>query len=160
MKLTSNSEYSVILQQSNSQSFQGVREDIRDDIQNLGFTLQSQIASLRTKATAGYGNSENASYTSGKDFPKLTDSQLQKAIESATDVVSSIPLNKHLYLPQSVSNMFTGRESLLEDLKNAFDDPANKNERKCFVLYGLGGSGKSQFCCKFAQKYKQRYVRQ
>jgi hypothetical protein len=74
MKLTSNSEYSVILQQSNSQPFQGVREDIRDDIQNLGFTLQSQIASLRTKATAGYGNSENVSYTSGKDFPKLTDS--------------------------------------------------------------------------------------
>ena len=29
--------------------------------------------------------------------------------------------------------------------------------QKRFVVFGLGGSGKTQFCCKFASDNKQRY---
>ncbi|KAL8716875.1 MAG: hypothetical protein Q9225_005835 [Loekoesia sp. 1 TL-2023] len=55
--------------------------------------------------------------------------------------------------------MFTGRVDLLEDLKNCLFEASTpiekKHTQKRFVVYGLGGSGKTEFCCKFAQDNRQ-----
>ena len=61
--------------------------------------------------------------------------------------------------PKSVSSIFTGREALLDELRGALDDDSlleGNNSQKRFVVQGLGGSGKTEFCCKFAQVNRQK----
>jgi hypothetical protein len=86
---------------------------------------------------------------------------LRGSIQTATAALSSMPSNQYFDIPQSVSSMFTGREALLSNLGNLFDhEPsatiASLPYQKRFVIYGLGGSGKTQFCCKFAQDNRHR----
>ena len=67
--------------------------------------------------------------------------------------------NKYYYVPYNVSGIFTGRDNVIEKLRNGCVPPNSKDrstEQKRFVLYGLGGSGKTQTCLKFAQDYRER----
>jgi len=51
------------------------------------------------------------------------------------------------------SNRFTGRTEVIAELKSHFfntNDSAQK--RKFFLLYGMGGIGKTQICLKFVEK--------
>ncbi|KAM6493280.1 P-loop containing nucleoside triphosphate hydrolase protein [Amanita muscaria] len=61
---------------------------------------------------------------------------------------------------RSPSTFFTGRDSYLQALKDHFS-PNLDSERKKFLLYGMGGIGKTQICLKFIEKYgkKCNYVR-
>jgi signal recognition particle GTPase len=71
-------------------------------------------------------------------------------------------LNQHFDIPQAVSSIFTGRETALKDLEHSLLAPVLPHQpqmQKRFVVYGLGGSGKTQFCCKFAQDNQKRYDR-
>ena len=86
--------------------------------------------------------------------------KLDSVIESAQKVVSLAYLNKHFFTPQTVSSIFTGRESELEVLRKCLATPSSAGlleAQKRFVVFGLAGSGKTQFCCKFAADNKQRY---
>jgi hypothetical protein len=86
--------------------------------------------------------------------------QLHQSFRSATAVASALHLNKHFDTPKAVSSIFTGREIYLAGLKQAYDASHSLSEdrsiRKRFVVFGIGGSGKTQFCCKFALENKQR----
>ena len=67
--------------------------------------------------------------------------------------------NKHYCVPQNLSAIFTGRDDIIQKIYNGFlsSDSEEKNlEQKRFVLYGLGGSGKTQACIKFAQDHRER----
>jgi ATP-dependent phosphoenolpyruvate carboxykinase len=74
--------------------------------------------------------------------------------------MSSLRLNEHFDPPKTVSSIFTGRKTYLDGLKEAFDNAISSSEtgstQKRFVVFGLGGSGKTQFSCKFASDNKQR----
>ena len=86
--------------------------------------------------------------------------KLESAIESAQKVVPLAYLNKHFFTPQTVSSIFTGRESDLELLRKHLITPPSADSfkaQKRFVIFGLAGPGKTQFCCKFASDNKQRY---
>jgi hypothetical protein len=85
--------------------------------------------------------------------------KLESAIESAQKLATIARLNKHFFTPQTVSSVFTGRENELELMKRHLITGASKNLsiQKRFVVYGLAGSGKTQFCCKFASDNRQRY---
>ena len=52
------------------------------------------------------------------------------------------------------SNRFTGRTEVIDKLKKHFStnmsDPAEK--RIFFLLYGMGGIGKTQICLKFVEE--------
>ena len=67
--------------------------------------------------------------------------------------------NQHFHVPHRVSSIFTGRDDVIRMLwhriMNPTDDDASPQQRR-FVLYGLGGSGKTQFCLKFVQDYRER----
>ncbi|KAI1346598.1 tetratricopeptide repeat domain-containing protein [Xylaria sp. FL0043] len=69
-------------------------------------------------------------------------------------------VNEHFHTPQPVSSIYTGREELLEELKDKFIQrpgyPMGKLQRR-FVIHGLGGSGKTQFCCKFAEDNRHSF---
>ncbi len=51
------------------------------------------------------------------------------------------------------STMFTGRGKYLESLKDYFGSSAT-GQRKSFVLYGMGGIGKTQICLKFIEEHE------
>ena len=63
-----------------------------------------------------------------------------------TDDITPLPPQKHS------SIMFTGRDLYLCRLKDHFG-AYDKAERKAFLLYGMGGIGKTQICLKFVEKY-------
>jgi len=50
------------------------------------------------------------------------------------------------------SNRFTGRTEVIAALKKHFFDTNNSaQKRKSFLLYGMGGIGKTQICLKFIE---------
>lgn len=62
-------------------------------------------------------------------------------------------------MPQTVSSYYTGRQKQLNALKSTLDlvnSREPQDHQKRFVIYGLGGSGKTQFCCKFAQDNREQ----
>lgn len=76
-------------------------------------------------------------------------------MKPAVAAASTVSSNKHFYVPHTVSSIFTGRRRLLRDLRDAFNS-GSKELQKRFVIWGLGGSGKTEFCCKFAQDNRAR----
>ena len=75
-------------------------------------------------------------------------------------IQSWVPHNKYFEVPRNVSSIFTGREDICRDLRERClpsDPPSAQKTQKRYVLHGLGGSGKTQICLKFAQDHRERY---
>jgi len=72
-----------------------------------------------------------------------------------------IDMNEWYIVPRCSSNYFTGRKMHAEVLRNKFGpihrQPA-RQDYKVFVIYGLGGSGKTQFCLKYVEDNRSRYA--
>ena len=69
--------------------------------------------------------------------------------------------NDGLSVPQkpNSSTLFTGREDIIERLKNHFAPQDEGNtQRRSFLLYGMGGVGKTQICLKFVEEMADRFV--
>jgi len=64
----------------------------------------------------------------------------------------------HFYPPEDASPDFVGREDLLRSLHEALFPQQEKTSpalhRKTFIIFGMGGSGKTQFCSKFAEDHR------
>ena len=51
------------------------------------------------------------------------------------------------------SNRFTGRTEYVSQLERYFGDSGDSaRKRKLFLLYGMGGIGKTQICLKFIEE--------
>lgn len=88
-------------------------------------------------------------------------SQLHNSVRSVAAAVSVTTPNIFFDVPQPVSSFYTGRTIFLEKLHNiifasVLTEPTQNQPR--FVIYGVGGSGKTQFCSKFAEKNRARCV--
>ena len=106
-----------------------------------------KLAWLRLTLYVNYNRSSNA---------VINWTQLRDSLSSAIFLVSP---NEHFSIPQGVEKNYTGRAGLLDDVKQAFNAPFAREEagmQKRIVIYGLGGSGKTQFCCKYASLCRQR----
>lgn len=73
---------------------------------------------------------------------------------------SSRPANEYFVVPQSASSMFTGREDIAQMVRQKIVlTPISKEkghqQHKIFVIWGLGGSGKTQFCLKFVEDHRE-----
>ena len=67
--------------------------------------------------------------------------------------------NKHFCVPPGTTNGFFGREDAFEDVTKAFFSPhipILPRQQKRYVVYGMGGSGKTHFCSKFARDHQER----
>ena len=72
--------------------------------------------------------------------------------------VSERGTNKYFLIPQVVSSIFTGREETSQALEEAFwgpDGTESFRHQKRYIIHGIGGSGKTQFCSKFAQDHRE-----
>ncbi|KAF2177493.1 hypothetical protein K469DRAFT_742537 [Zopfia rhizophila CBS 207.26] len=75
-------------------------------------------------------------------------------------IVQRMP-HRHFYPPQEATPDFIGREGMFEILYDTFFPGGCPNvspRRKSFVVFGMGGSGKTQFCSKFAHEHRDQYV--
>jgi hypothetical protein len=68
--------------------------------------------------------------------------------------------NEHFDIPKPVDPFYTGREDYAKSLRSWMLPSLSRKQRgastlkaeqKRFVVYGLGGAGKTQFCSKFAE---------
>jgi hypothetical protein len=66
--------------------------------------------------------------------------------------------NVHYNVPHNVSTVFTGREDVSLQLQHSVFESTNTNTQRRFVVYGMGGSGKTQVLLKFAQDQRERYL--
>jgi GTPase SAR1 family protein len=70
----------------------------------------------------------------------------------ATSSSSAHPMVSYMQTPPS-SSFFTGRQRYLEKLKDYFGLQVNQQPvRRRFLLYGMGGVGKTQICVKFIEE--------
>src|ERR1700728_1820157 len=69
------------------------------------------------------------------------------------DIPATISLPKIEYKPMTPSSAnFTGRRDYLAKLRAYFSvEPGKPLRRKSFLLYGMGGIGKTQICLKFIE---------
>jgi len=78
------------------------------------------------------------------------------------DPTSEIPRfqNKHFVIPRNPAAAFTQRDRIYKPLQEACLPLANPDvpQQTRFVLCGLGGSGKTQLCLKFAEEYREKCV--
>jgi len=66
--------------------------------------------------------------------------------------------NKFFSVPYNASSIFTGRQDITERLERSILPSKTRTQlpmQRRFILYGLGGSGKTQFCLKFIQDHRQ-----
>ncbi|KAI9687208.1 MAG: hypothetical protein M1820_010497, partial [Bogoriella megaspora] len=129
-------------QTTSNQSF----EQLSSFIEGQGNKLLTRIAALGQRIDTGlHSPSENATLN---------------ILAIAGSVTQLASLNVHFMIPQSVSSTFRGRKNTLAALEQAYlstSHPKHPFEQRRFVIYGLGGSGKTQFCCKFAQDNRQKF---
>ena len=75
-------------------------------------------------------------------------------IAKLDDIPKTFPLPTIEYKPMTSSSMkFTGRRDYLTKLRAFFTAESDGfNRRKSFLLYGMGGIGKTQICLKFTEE--------
>ncbi|KUJ19971.1 uncharacterized protein LY89DRAFT_705802 [Mollisia scopiformis] len=135
------SAVSIIHSRTSQQESHKSYSDLSASIQSLGADLVSKIDSLKRVITP-------------------SERTLGSSIESVKEAVAFAYLNKHFFIPQPVRSIFTGRKDELEQLKNCLTTTPSEGPlctQKRFVVFGLSGSGKTQFCCKFASENKQSF---
>ena len=68
--------------------------------------------------------------------------------------------NEHFMVSRRVNSVFTGRKEEMEDLRESLYPSCTKNsnaiESKIYVIYGLGGAGKSEVALKFAYENREK----
>ena len=70
--------------------------------------------------------------------------------------------NRHWLVPRRSNPLFTGQSGLRTKLKGQLLSAASSShaleDSKVFVLYGIGGVGKSEVCIKFAEEHREWLV--
>ena len=59
-------------------------------------------------------------------------------------------------VPRSASRVYTGRGEIAERLAQvlSFDVSKPAKQQRLFVIIGIGGTGKSEVCLKFAEDHR------
>ncbi|TVY80281.1 Nephrocystin-3 [Lachnellula suecica] len=108
-----------------------------------------------TQESLARARSNEAFEIAGLDFG-IDQDPLFRRISSA----SERPQSKHFYPPAQTTSDFIGREEIFITLHNALleADPSRvRHQQRRLVVYGMGGSGKTQLCSKFARENQKRY---
>lgn len=70
-----------------------------------------------------------------------------------------VPRNKHFEVPHHVSPVFTGQAQIGRRLETVFAPSSHERaKQRRFVLFGMGGSGKTQICLQYVYTRRDRYI--
>ncbi|KAK1833525.1 hypothetical protein QBC39DRAFT_302939 [Podospora conica] len=89
------------------------------------------------------------------------DVRLERPFRSSDMHPQKQPRVQHFYVPEEVNPTYVGREDLLQDLRSAFFGEKKSScsaGLKSFVVFGMGGSGKTSLGSKFAIENKHEYT--
>ena len=81
-------------------------------------------------------------------------------LHSLSEDAIAADFNELFIVPHWPSNYFTGRRMdarFVKEKLNPSKRQLTKNTQNIFDIYGLGGSGKTQFCLKYIQDNRSRY---
>lgn len=68
--------------------------------------------------------------------------------------------NKYYEIPRNPSSFFTVRQEICAQMRaSCLVSNQHTPQQKRFVIHGLGGSGKTQLCLKFAEDHREEYAR-
>lgn len=73
--------------------------------------------------------------------------------------ISDTKTQRYFFPPRGTSPHFIGRSTMLDTLETCFFPRRSANfesSRKTFIIYGMGGSGKTQLSAEFAHKFRDR----
>lgn len=123
------------------------------DLRSLDQNFKSQMMSLERRIQF---SDESGTGPDLEDVNTLSRiKHFRNSIRSVAAAVSITTPNKFFDVPQPVSSVYTGRTAFLENLQNILFSPVtleSTQKQLRFVIYGMGGSGKTQFCSKFAEQ--------
>ncbi|KAM5442096.1 hypothetical protein MferCBS31731_002925 [Microsporum ferrugineum] len=131
---------------------------ISKDLRSFDQGFKSQIVSLENTIRYSDGINTEKSLEDRAALSRIK--QLRNSVRSVATAVSITTPNKFFDIPQPVSSFYTGRSLFLKKLHNIIfkavtTEPTQKQPR--FVIYGIGGSGKTQFCSKFAEQNRDSF---
>ncbi|KAI2833277.1 hypothetical protein CBS133816_642 [Aspergillus niger] len=146
----------TILLVHNGQESQGKLDQMMTKLEFLEEQLQQQLR----KKQEELGRFANVGSQEESEEADATLFSLKRSLTSVTTAVSVIPRNKFFDTPQRVRSFYTGRVNYLESLRQILlDQRADESvqEQRRFVIWGLPGSGKTQFCSKFAEQNRSSF---
>ena len=92
-------------------------------------------------------------------IPGSSGSELQEPFPSKENHPSQNP--SFSVVPPLPSEQFTGRETILKQIADNFDlttTSVNQGKQRRYVLFGLGGAGKTQIALKFLDEHQDKFV--
>ncbi|KAK0748429.1 hypothetical protein B0T21DRAFT_356540 [Apiosordaria backusii] len=134
-------------------------------IQRLSFADdEAQSSSLKARSSVScrllneLGLVRNSLSLITEEIPNYDASTIVEAIAATEAVTLHVPdiVNRHFVIPRPIRGCFTGRKTELAKLDKAFRD-VTKSTQQRFVIFGLGGSGKTELAFKFANEYKDKF---
>ena len=125
--------------------------------------LSEQLASLRILPTPTLATSNKIFQAPSASNTFTGRESLLQHVEQAFDLVTILPHAQLVRSPEiaspslvSLSNADTLVETGSLASMQAGSATEESRKQKRFVLIGQGGSGKTEFCCKFAERTQQR----
>ena len=176
--------FSVVSRTSNALYYGNIHDSIStfsNDLRSLNAELNSRIDALQTSSSAaslppraasqhyhtaaadrqpGAGPSTTSvrptSSTSHNEFARSASCPQPSGHATASPETQARPINKFWLVPQAVPDYFAGRDHDLEKMKTALLDGAQARPGpRRFLLYGLGGAGKTTLAVKFAYLHRE-----
>jgi len=130
--------------------------------------LANRLEQMQEAPLPPYEGSISSTYLDFNAVSLAVLNQITTSINSiGQNIAKSITItNKHFETPKPVDPFYTGREAqakslqewLLPPTSRGHEESLGKGEerQKRFVIYGVGGAGKTQFCCKFAEDNREK----
>ena len=118
-------------------------------------TAPNTIPTWEEQIPVNNNHREMCRFASNKDQTYKTTVRSIKRLR--TGVVPQLE-NEQFLVPHGSSLYFTGREEIRNMMREALiEEMYDKKEVQMrFVLYGLGGAGKTQVCLRFAEEFRER----
>jgi len=137
-----------------------------DTLSTLVKGLESRLEQMHDPLLPPYERSVASTYLDFNSSSLSVLHQIELSINNIGQNITRVDTvtNKHFDTPKPVDPFYTGREAKAEMLKEWLLPESGKapgklqSEQKRFVIYGVGGAGKTQFCCKFAEDNRERLV--
>jgi hypothetical protein len=132
--------------------------------ENYGYQLVQEALGRYTKSSSEHIRLRWDETVSPIDFPNAGSAyeQHQPSLNDVpTNDTFATDFNKWFLVERKPTTFFTGREAHARNVKRKFSEAQRQVGRKShaiFVVYGLGGSGKTHFCLKYAHDNRSRYI--
>lgn len=127
------------------------------------YEVENLLPETRNNATVYSGSAVSESTTlndiaSAITSPETSSESIVNLSDASEDPATPY-INIH-YLVNRRSEYYVGRQKQMEQLQQRFRTAKRRkgHKPKVFVVYGLPGSGKTQFCLRYCEDNRHRYV--